>query len=159
MQIVNVEGKKFKMAVKSAVREALESLIDKEEGAPIVVSDRFTILPDGWIRDKKFGIEWGPSSSKRMNFSDAEKYCVSVGGRLPTSKELMSLIDHGRREPATVEPFVKNTKTDDWYWSGTRCQWNSSCAWCVGFYGGSVGNGSEDGEYYVRPVRSSQYDS
>ncbi len=149
MQLVNIEGKRFKSIIKGAVREALEGIIEKEESAPIVVSARFTILPDGWTRDKEFGIDWAPSSKERMKLSEAEKYCASMGGRLPTSKELASLLDHSRQSPAIVEPFVKDTKSE-WYWTSTRCVWDSSCAWCVGFSSGCVGSAASRAAATVR---------
>lgn len=154
------KSKKFKEAVKSALKEAIELLNEIEETSfcqEEAICIRFHRLKYGWVLDRLLGIEWGPVSAKRMNFVDAGKYCADLDGRLPTSKELMTLIDHGREQPAIVEPFVKDTRFDDWYWTGTRCAWkNSTSAWCVSFSYGFVSDGYEGNDRYVRPVRVSQ---
>ncbi len=156
----DTKSKKFKEAVKSALKEAIE-LINEIENAPICQEEaiciRFHRLKDGWVLDRLLGLEWGPVSAKRMNFANAGKYCAELVGRLPTSKELMTLIDHGRHDPAIVETFVKETPTNDWYWTGTRCVWpGSTSAWCVSFNSGIVDYRNEFFGYYVRPVRVSQ---
>lgn len=122
----------------------------------VAESNRFKKLSDGWILDKALGIEWGPSSQKRMDWSDAKKYAEEQGGRLPTVKELRSLVDYDRREPAIDTQFFPDTKTDDWYWTGTEDAGTSDYAWSVGFYYGFVGYGSKNCYDYVRPCRASQ---
>lgn len=117
--------------------------------------DRFTVLKDDWIKDSFTGLDWGPSSDDRMEFEDAVKYCSDNGGRLPEIHELNSLVDFTKREPAIYEVF-KDTKTDDWYWSGTKTSWRTDAAWCVSFISGGVYGYFEFGDSYVRPVRSSQ---
>ena len=118
---------------------------------------RFRKLSDGWVLDKALGIEWGPSSDKRMTFDEAQKYAAEKGCRLPTVKELRSLVDYDRHEPAIDSAFFPDTKTDDWYWTGTTTSWNSVAAWCVNFYGGRVGSiNGKDYHFYVRPCRASQ---
>jgi hypothetical protein len=122
----------------------------------VTESVRFKTLSDGWVLDKALGIEWGPSSTNRMNWEKAKKYADDKGGRLPTVKELRSLVDYDRANPAIDTAFFADTKTDDWYWTGTQVKAYESCAWCVGFGFGSVSNGCKDYGSYVRPCRSSQ---
>lgn len=143
---------------KDKVIEALKSVIaavkeDLEEEPK--KSGRFKVS-DGWVLDKALGIEWGPSSEKRMNFSDAEKYAADKGGRLPTVKELRSLVDYDRCKPAVDTQFFGDTKTDDWYWTSTLVTSNSDNSWCVLFGYGLVNYYHKDGDNYVRPVRASQ---
>jgi hypothetical protein len=141
------------------VIEALQQVITaiKEETKPITVENgRFRTLGDGWVLDKAIGIEWGPSSTKRMNWGEAKKYSSEQGGRLPTVKELSSLIDYDKNDPAIDTQFFKDTKTDDWYWTGTEVAGYSVFAWIVYFCYGYVDVYSKDFDNYVRPVRASQ---
>ena len=120
-------------------------------------NNRFTRLPDGWVRDTLLGIEWGPSSDKIMNFKDANKYCDELGGRLPDVSEMQTLIDYSKRDLAINTQFFEDTKTDDWYWSGTVVAGDTGHAWCVYFSNGYVHSFyDKDGNNSVRPVRSSQ---
>ena len=116
------------------------------------MKNRFKALDDGWIQDSLLGLDWGPSSEKTMTFRKAEAYCKKLGARLPESNELMSLIDHSKRYPASVIDM----KYDDWYWTGTSVAGCPDFAWCVPFYIGLVIYDNKDLGNYVRPVRASQ---
>lgn len=119
-------------------------------------TNRFKVLPDGWIKDEALGLDWGPSSQEDMTFKQAEKYCADLGGRLPTIYELHSLVDYSKQNPAVDTEIFPDTKTDDWYWTGTETAWNKSAAWCVDFDDGFVTNDRKGDASYVRPVRPSQ---
>jgi len=112
---------------------------------------RFKELKDGWIKDSLTGLDWGQSSDKTMTFKQALAYCKKLGARLPTSQELMSLIDHSKRCPAS-ELDMK----DDWYWTGTSVAGYPGDAWCVLFLYGSVFSSNKGYALYVRPVRKSK---
>jgi len=113
---------------------------------------RFKELKDGWIKDSLTGLDWGQSSDKTMTFKQALAYCKKLGARLPTSQELMSLIDHSKRRPASM----LDMKHDDWYWTGTSVAGYPGDAWCVNFNGGLVFCFSKGSVDYVRPVRKSK---
>ncbi len=125
------------------------------------VTDNLTGLT--WVKDpSELGEGWGsPGGPSRMNWQDAIKNCKKLNfagrkdWRLPTIKELQSLIDYEKRNPAINTEFFPNTQSR-WYWSGTPVAGYSYVAWVVYFGGGDVGGGDRDGGYYVRPVRSSQ---
>lgn len=148
--------------------EKMKGLIEKAEkllpelkehlnSGKVVESNRFKTLSDGWVLDKALGIDWAPSSTKRMNWiEDAKKYAADQGGRLPTVKELRSLVDYDRHGPAIDTQFFKDTKTDDWYWTGTEVAGYSNYAWCVYFHHGNVYNTIKVSDNYVRPCRASQ---
>jgi len=118
--------------------------------------NRFENLKDGWVRDHFLGIDWGKSSKGLLNLSDAQEFCSKMGGRLPTVDELRLLVDHSKFEPAINSEFFVDTKTDDWYWTGTRHPKLADYAWCVYFDGGFVSYSHEGDANYVRPVRASQ---
>jgi len=130
--------------------------VDKGTAEKLPESNRFKKLSDGWIKDLKTGLEWGPSSDKKMDWEDAQKFCEKKGGRLPERFELESILDLTKYNPAIDKDFFADTKTDDYYWSNTPVAGDSDNAWVVGFYNGYVGYCNEDNNDYVRPVRSSQ---
>lgn len=113
---------------------------------------RFEKLTDGWIRDKVCGVEWGPSSTERMDFRQAKEYCADHGGRLPEVNELQSLVDYRHGNPAVDKTLFPDTQSN-YYWSNTVVAGYSFNAWCVSFrYGSVYGSHKGDGNY-VRPVR------
>jgi hypothetical protein len=134
---------------------------------------RFVDNKDGTITDKKTGLMWAknphtdlPEKFKSMMaWKDAIAACkeLSFAGhkdwRLPTVEELRSIIDYTRgakeNEPAIDTKFFPDTKCS-WYWTSTPCAFSVGSAWCVFFGYGSVSDDSEDYNYCVRPVRSSQ---
>lgn len=119
-------------------------------------SKRFQELSDGWVRDLELKIDWAPSYENKMNFAQAVDYCGAHAGRLPSIKELLSIIDYEKSEPAVNTDFFGGTKHDDYYWSGTKVAGGQHCAWCVSFRFGNVFDGNMDYSNYVRPVRASQ---
>lgn len=121
----------------------------------VIKSTRFAVVHDNWILDRSTGLEWGPTSKEQMNLEQAAAYCADQGGRLPTVKELFSLVDHDKYDPAIDKEIFSDTKSN-WYWTATPYKGDSSYAWCVGFYDGGVSNDREDDTNYVRPVRASQ---
>jgi hypothetical protein len=118
--------------------------------------ERFRKLKDGWVKDELVGVEWGPSSTDRMNWKDANDYCKKQGGRLPEVDELITLVDRSKYNPAINVEIFPDTKSD-FYWSATAYAVNPAYAWFVYFYDGVVGSDYKgyDGSC-VRPVRSSQ---
>lgn len=116
---------------------------------------RFETLNDGWVRDHQLGIDWGPSSDKTMNFEKAESYCAEKGGRLPTLRELHSLVDYEKHNPAIDKEVFKDQESS-WYWTSTPLADDPGFAWIVDFYCGDVGYDHRDNDNYVRPCRPSQ---
>jgi len=145
--------------VKGLIEKAEKLLVELKEvisSKKFIESNRFKILADGWVFDKALGIDWAPSSQKKFDWEGAKKYAAEQGGRLPTVKELRSLVDYDKHNPAIDTQFFSDTKTDDWYWTGTEVAGYSGSAWRVGFYLGLVDYcGKVDG-IYVRPCRASQ---
>lgn len=151
---------------KMDIKKELSALIDKAEEvmklarqeinkpAP-VKSNRFRPLNDGWVLDMALNLEWGPTSKKDLNYADAEKYCADLGGRLPTVKELFSLVDHDKYDPAIDKDIFPDTKSA-WYWTATPYKASFGYVWCVFFFNGYVGDGRKGLANCVRPVRASQ---
>ncbi len=91
------------------------------------------------VTDHVTGLEWQDDTTpSQMNWEQAKTYCstqVSLGGhtdwRLPTRKELVSLSDYGRTNPA-IDPIFDNTISNG-YWGSTIPAGYSSLAWLIYF--------------------------
>ena len=77
--------------------------------------------------------------------------------RLPNEKELYSLIDFSRYDPAVAESNMFSDLQSNWYWSSTTLFGSSgTIAWIVYFYDGEKGGGNIGSGYYVWPVRAGE---
>lgn len=115
---------------------------------------------DGTVTDEATGLMWQKSGDGHGRiWQDALCYCESLelagyaDWRLPNIRELESLVDWDRYDPAIDPVFESHSFL---YWSGTT-QLPGSFAWGVNFNYGRVGYSNSKGEnLYVRCVRSSQ---
>ncbi|MEA1920514.1 MAG: DUF1566 domain-containing protein [Campylobacterota bacterium] len=98
-----------------------------------------------------------------VNHADATSYCTAIDlaghtdWRLPTRRELQSLVDYSKPYPGPVmaDAFVATTQTDDWYWTGTDYAAGTTGALPVHFSYGDVYADHKSNTYYVRCVRGS----
>lgn len=129
-------------------------------GQPVTYTD----TGDGTITDSSTGLTWqktGPSDTK--TWQQALEYCegLTLGGhtdwRMPTLKELESLVDYSRHAPSINTAYFPNTAAS-WYWSST-----SAAGYMAGtfdrMWGVSFSDGGPDYQNYkvqaynVRAVR------
>jgi hypothetical protein len=119
----------------------------------------FTDNGDGTVTDKDTGLMWQKEddNTKRI-WSDAITYSdnLPLAGhtdwRLPSKKELISILDYGTYNPSINKTYFPNTDSST-YWSSTIYADDTSYAWSVHFYGGGVYGYSKSGDGYVRCVR------
>ncbi len=108
----------------------------------------------------------GGSAGTSGNGTDTEDFINALnlntenfGGhsdwRLPTIKELASITNLGKSNPAIDAEYFHSTKMSD-YWSATANASHTSSAWCVLFSYGSDASYDKSGSRYVRGVRSGQ---
>jgi hypothetical protein len=122
---------------------------------------------DDTVTDKATGLMWQQGTSpSRLTWEAALTYGegISLAGyddwRMPTAKELLSIVDYSRLNPAIDTTFFPGTVSSG-YWSSTTDAVNTSLAWRVFFYLGDSGSGSvglDDKSFssYVRAVRAGQ---
>jgi len=121
-------------------------------------AQRFVVSQDGMeVCDNTTGLNWEqhPDSILR-NLADALTHCASlVGGfRLPEVKELISLVDYTRFNPAlpASHPFTNVQSAN--YWSATTdAAAPTLSVWRMLLNSGSVRNLANDGTLFVWCVR------
>jgi pimeloyl-ACP methyl ester carboxylesterase len=146
-----------------------------QDGAYIINPMSFTDNGDGTVMDNNTGLMWQKEDDDNTyNWYQAtgtydatynpssEDVCgsLNLGGhsdwRLPTKRELMSIVNYGIPYPGpTIEPVFSNTKSS-LYWSSTTLAYDPSLAWYVVFDSGFVVSYFKANSYYVRCVRGGQ---
>jgi len=76
--------------------------------------------------------------------------------RLPNRRELLSLIDDGRYNPALPSGHPFTGVQSYGYWTSTTYAGGTSVAWGVYLYDGHVFNDDKSSSHYVWPVRGGQ---
>ncbi|MFZ2198777.1 MAG: DUF1566 domain-containing protein [Thermodesulfovibrionales bacterium] len=110
----------------------------------------------GMVTDTKTGLIWQTGESGSLSWDDALSYCegLTLGGnsdwRLPNIKELESIVDDTRYNPA-INSIFWGTSTEE-YWSSTTGL-GAFNAWYVNFLDGFVRYASKNEGSHVRCVR------
>lgn len=102
------------------------------------------------VTDTRTGITWQRTvSSGFYTWADANSYCAGLGTgwRLPTLKELLTLVDPTRHDPS-IAPMFRNTPSTS-FWTTTRDVYDRAL-WSVTF---SHGNTITHGETNMLAVR------
>lgn len=123
----------------------------------------YTDNGDGTVTDISNGLMWQqdtPDSS--MTWQGALAYCegLTLAGytdwRLPTNKELLSLVDYSQSVPAINAAYFPDTQ-HSYYYSSTTWGGLPRYAWWVDFFDGTHGVGhSKESRFFVRSVRDGQ---
>ena len=125
---------------------------------------RFERNGAGIVTDRQTGLQWqddygdNGGEIKSAEWIDAIAYCenLSLGGyadwRLPNVRELLSIADRSRYNPA-IDPVFQSAASS-YYWSSTTFAYYTVYAWYVDFYRGrSLYNVNKGDDYHVRCVR------
>jgi hypothetical protein len=118
------------------------------------------VMASGTVYDSKTKLTWQQTApSKLYTWADAQTYCAGVaaslggtGWRLPTIKELQTIVDDSRGRPS-IDPTAFPTTPEYWFWSSSPSAGSSPSAWYVFFGNGFVGRGLASYPYNVRCVR------
>lgn len=157
-----MKNKETVLTVVQEQRDLLKELIKRLPGvvAPektVCSKDgRFTRNADGTVTDTQLKLIWYPTLENKFTWEEAKKECAKLGCSLPTRRELESLVDITKYNPAIDKEIFPDTKINDYYWTSDVYAGDSGGAWRVGVSGGGVGYCSKGYGSYVRPVRSSQ---
>jgi hypothetical protein len=128
-------------------------------------SPSFAINGDTII-DNNTGLTWQKDgrpkcrdNSIRCSWNDAKTYCskLSLEGRndwrLPSFRELMSIVDYGKKHPSINSNYFPNVATDTGYWSSTSYDVAAYKVWYVDFDFGNMFSKVINNKMYVRCVR------
>lgn len=132
----------------------------------IPAAQRFVDALDGTaVLDKETGLVWAKNanlSNGALTWQLAMNYCpnLSVGGRkgwrLPTVEELASLVDPTQSNPSLPSGHPFTNVQSSYYWSSSSFSGDSSYAWNVHMYSGTVSVDFKTVSFYVWPVRGGQ---
>jgi hypothetical protein len=113
----------------------------------------------GTVYDTKTKLTWQQAVAPgTYTWAGAKTYCAGLnlggtGWRLPTMKELQTIVDDSQTHPSIDTTAFPSTPAD-WFWSSSPLAGSSFGAWCVNFGYGYTGNGYDvSNTFYVRCVR------
>lgn len=119
-----------------------------------------TLLTAQTYTDKKLKLMWQDdiaAQNVKGYWEDALEYCENLrlgnykDWRLPSVRELYSLIDLNADDPAAIEQLDHVVSGD--YWSSSVCVSDVSDAWLVYFEDGVVNHYSKTRKRHIRCVR------
>ena len=108
---------------------------------------RYSIPGDGTVHDTKTGLVWQQAAAPdAYTWSEAGSYCsglslAGTGWRLPSIKELMTLVDFTVAQPGpTIDATAFPNTPANWFWSSSPAAGSSSYALAVNFGNGEAGS-------------------
>ena len=125
-----------------------------EAASRCVPNKRFVVLSGSLVSDTLTKLVWQQqASSTGMTWAAAKTYCPS-GFRLPTVKELASIVDLTVASPgSTIDQTAFPGTPTQGFWTSSPYAGSSVDAWDVNFYSGASGYGGVGNLYWVRCVR------
>ena len=89
---------------------------------------------------------------QQLDFSAATAECASLGFRVPSMKELQTLVDRMRVRPSIDADFFPGTPSDA-FWTSSLVADNPELGWSVSFELGRSDQSDVSSEFWVRCVR------
>jgi hypothetical protein len=124
--------------------------------------DHLLINKDNTITDIHTGLMWQRNTfDSQLDWHQALIHCenLSFAGyndwRLPTIKELRSIVDFNNINPAINGSIFSDTRSEK-YWTSTSSHQYNDNAWSLNFSYGVYNDYSKSSLYYVRAVRGGQ---
>lgn len=111
--------------------------------------------------DARTGLTWQDNrfvDSERVTYTQAEKLCkeLRLGNhddwRIPTIKELLSIIDYKKYDSATLDGF--SISESNYYWSSTQYMGDPDKVWGIDFKDGATDANGKAYDRHVRCVRT-----
>lgn len=123
-------------------------------------ADRYVVAA-GTVYDTKTKLTWQQTvTSTTFHASDAPNYCTNLGTtlsgggwRLPTIRELATLIDHSQTSAPFIDRSAFPATPLHMFWSSTPLSGTANGPWVVDFSGGGISLPGMSDSNYVRCVR------
>ena len=130
------------------------------------IPQKFTVKGTGdekIVFDENLKLEWQQKIKKNVDWQHASEECAKeyaggYGWRLPTPKELLSIVDNGKFDPAINTDYFPGTP-DEWFWTSadfaSTADADQNKAWFVRFDKGFLSHKAktESEKMHVRCVR------
>jgi hypothetical protein len=131
------------------------SLLPAYAGSHCEPSTRYVVLEGGLVRDTLTRLVWQQqASSTAMTYADAQTYCSSSGLRVPTLKELFSIVDRRLTPTPAIDGAAFPNTPSTTFWTSTIYQPSAANSmWVVLFANGGNGTQQRTTSNYVRCVR------
>ena len=130
-----------------------------------IVTNRFSVEEDN-VKDHLTGLIWKKNANLAefpLTWKEARQFADQLNGastnaewkrwRLPTRRELFSLVSHQHINPSLPQSHPFTDVFNGYYWTSTTCSRLPDQAWYVHLGGGRVYRGMKHGSYMVWPVR------
>jgi hypothetical protein len=107
------------------------------------------------VADQGSGLTWQKAFELKLNWTQATDHCGSLGlggkndWRLPTRKELMTIVKYRLNNPASDFPGMPGV----YFWSATTSSESEGFAWGINFRNGSLNNYDKASTQHARCVR------
>ena len=89
------------------------------------------------VRDRATGLQWERAHGSSGPFEGAQARCAEMGGRLPSLRELQTLVDETRSQPA-IDPNAFPDAAAARYFSATPSRVSELEVWVVDFQNGKT---------------------
>jgi hypothetical protein len=95
---------------------------------------------------------------QKYKWKNAQQYCKNLtvdgykGWRLPSKKELLSLVDRTKQNPA-IDTDYFNIRKKDFYWTSTKYPHGVDKAWAIDFTYGEDMQKHINSTFYIRCVK------
>ena len=105
--------------------------------------NRFAMLDGGLVRDTLTSLVWQQQTGPSMTWSAAQTYCSTrgLGFRVPTTKELISLVDLTVTSGETINQVAFPNMPVAPFWTSSPNETSSGTPWHVGFGWGGYSDG------------------
>jgi len=110
---------------------------------------------------EKTGLMWQDTQSviaQKVTYDEAKQVCkeLKINGhkdwRIPTIKELLTIVDYAKYDPAILDGF--SSVESYYYWSSTSYTGDIDKVWGVKFKDGAIDGNGKNYDRYVRCVRT-----
>ncbi|WP_319550313.1 DUF1566 domain-containing protein [Desulfogranum marinum] len=125
---------------------------------------RFELIDQNIIKDRATQLIWPRNASlteypmgwfealQWINELNEQQLFGKKSWRLPNRRELRSLIDHSRSNPALPQDHLFHNVAIGWYWTSTTSAMNTNYAWYIHMEGGRMFYGNKNESYWLLPV-------